>query len=451
MNNSFEINYIRKCLALLEARLNWGDSSEWTSYDFEKLSAAIAEATGVTLSITTLKRLWGKLKYTNIPTTTTLNTLAKFAGYHDWRDFKNQVPLEQADRVHTETTAQPNAQTEATIPIPQWHTGTLPATSPEREALPAKPARKWAWWLLGLLPVAAGIYLLLISNDKPGSPVNPNDYSFSSNKIMRSGVPNSVIFNYNATAATDSVFISQSWDIRRKVAVPRQEKTYSAIYYTPGYFRAKLIVGKQIVKEHDLMITSNGWLATLGNEDAVPLYFRKDQVEKNGEVAVDEKLLTQYHIPLQPEPPVLRFFNVRDMGEMKTDQFIFETTLKSDFHEGTAACQRVEILILGKNDIIAIPLCAKGCVGDLTLYAAGATVKSRDADLSKFGCDLDQWVTLRVEVKDRHMQFIVNGQTAYALTFPNAVTDIVGLQYRFNGTGAVKDTRFIKGDHVISF
>ena len=68
MNNSFEINYIRKCLRLVETRLNWGASSEWSSYDFEKLSIAIAEATGVTLSITTLKRLWGKLKYTNIPT-----------------------------------------------------------------------------------------------------------------------------------------------------------------------------------------------------------------------------------------------------------------------------------------------------------------------------------------------------------------------------------------------
>jgi len=476
MNNSFEINYIRKCLALLETRLNWGDSSEWTSYDFEKLSAAIAESTGVTLSITTLKRLWGKLKYNNIPTTTTLNTLAQFAGYSDWRDFKRQVPLEPGDiaagggmeatdgvqgynggqtagteqaikRIEAPDEAA-TAQTEALVPKPQQQAGTTRATSPEG---PIKNTRKWAWWLLGLLPAAAALYLLLIANGKPGSPVNPNDYSFSSNKIRSTGVPNSVIFNYNAAAAKDSVFISQSWDIRRKVAVPRQEKTYSAIYYTPGYFRAKLMVGKQIVKEHDLMIASNGWLATMGNDEGVPLYFKKEEVEKHGEVMVDEKLLSQYHIALQPKPPVLRFFYVQDMGDLKSDQFIFETTLKSDFNEGTAACQRVEILILGKEDIIAIPLCAKGCVGDLALYAAGTTVHSRDADLSGFGCDLDRWVTLRVEAKDGHMQFIVNGQTAYALTLPGKATDIVGLQYRFNGTGAVKDTRFIKGDKVIHF
>lgn len=289
MNNSFEINYIRKCLALVEARLNWGPGSEWTSYDFEKLSTAIAEATGVTLSITTLKRLWGKLKYTNIPTTTTLNTLAKFAGYDDWREFKKLVPLEQGDmESHIDMSLQPTEATAQTpqpappLPIPQRHAGTTSPTSPEGVTHHTKTPRKWAYWLLGLLPLAALSYLLLTSNGKPGSPINPNDYSFSSNKIMRSGVPNSVIFNYDAKAAKDSVFISQSWDIRRKIAVPRQEKTYSAIYYTPGYFRAKLIVGKQIVKEHDLMIASNGWLATVGNDGAVPLYFRKDAVEKNG-------------------------------------------------------------------------------------------------------------------------------------------------------------------------
>ncbi|WPQ63248.1 hypothetical protein SIO70_00025 [Chitinophaga sancti] len=50
-------------MSLIETRLNWGKSSEWTNYDFEKLSVAIQDKTGVTLSVTTLKRLWGKLKY----------------------------------------------------------------------------------------------------------------------------------------------------------------------------------------------------------------------------------------------------------------------------------------------------------------------------------------------------------------------------------------------------
>ncbi|MBS0027517.1 hypothetical protein ACTJJ0_19925 [Chitinophaga sp. 22321] len=455
MNNSFEINYIRRCLALVETRLNWGDSSQWASYDFEKLSIAIEEATGVTLSVTTLKRLWGKLKYTNIPTTTTLNTLAKFAGYADWREFKRQVSLdnergsmdERADSIMTPVAAEQNADTFA---APAAVTSSLPAVAPVPAAI-VTTRRKWPYWLLALLPTGILLYLLLISNDRPGSPVNPAHFSFSSNKIMSTGVPNSVIFSYNASAAgKDSVFIAQSWDIRRKIPVPPQEHTYSAIYYEPGYYRAKLMLGKQIVKEHDLMIASDGWLALLENENGVPLYFKKNEVAKNGELTVDESLLSRYHISLQPAPPALRFFNVQDFGGIKNDHFIFETTVKSNYHEGTAACQRLEILILCKNDLITIPLCAKGCVGDLGLYAAGAGARSRDADLSGFGCNLDEWVTLRVEAKDRHIRFLVNGKEAYALNFPNAPTDIVGLQYRFQGAGSVKDTRFIKDGKVIA-
>lgn len=40
------------------------------------------------------------------------------------------------------------------------------------------------------------------------------------------------------------------------------------------------------------------------------------------------------------------------------------------------------------------------------------------------------------------MQFLVNNKKAYEAVFPHAPTGIVGVQYRFNGVGAVKDTWF---------
>lgn len=413
MNNSLEINYIKQCLALIETRLNWGASDGWTTYDFEKLSEVIQERTGVALSVTTLKRLWGKLKYDNIPATTTLNTLAKFAGYEDWREFKQQV---QPGRVEV-------------------------SPPPKRQF-----NLKWLYGLFGLLPLGAILYLALLSNR---TSVNSADYTFSSNKTVTEGVPNSVVFNYNATAAgKDSVFISQTWDLRRKAAVPANGKAYSAIYYTPGYFRAKLIIGDQVVKEHDLMISSGGWMALIEQKDNVPLYFKKEEFLKDSGVVVNEALLSAYHLPLQPSPPTLKIYNVQDLG-IKNDDFTFETTLKSAYDQGAAACQRVEVLILCKGDVVIIPLCAKGCVGDLYLVTPGVLVKSSEADLSKFGCDLGQWVTLKVEAKDKKMRFFVNGEVAYTVTGLDAPTDIVGLQYRFNGTGAIKDTRFAKGNKVI--
>ncbi len=80
--------YISKARALIESRIGWGKSDQWTNQDFLALSEKIREQTGVTLSHVTLKRIWGKVRYDSLPNPHTLDTLARFAGYENWRDLK---------------------------------------------------------------------------------------------------------------------------------------------------------------------------------------------------------------------------------------------------------------------------------------------------------------------------------------------------------------------------
>ena len=474
MENNLETDYIQRCLKLAEIRFDRGTHSEWSSYDFEKLSEAIHEATGVVLSVTTLKRLWGKLSYTNTPAITTLNTLAQYAGYEDWGSFRRKLsagnnspvtPPSSADQITgtADATGANNKATGEQLPATahtltnseegnRTFTGTPVGVSGTTSAK-GKVSRsgKWPYWTLGLLSLAIILYVTLLSNGRSKqASMDPAAYQFSSNKTVLTGVPNSVIFKYDARAAgDDTVFISQSWDISRKFAVPKDKREYSSIYYHPGYFRAKLIVGKQIVKEHDLMISSNGWLAAI-EQDEVPVYFNQKEFLKGHTVEVDKATMEAYNISLQPTIPRLQFYNVQDMGDLRTDNFSFETTVKSNFNLGSAACQRVQILILCKNDVFIIPLCAKGCVGDLNLYAGGKAMQSQNTDLSKFGRDMSQWVQLKVEAKDKHIRILVDGEEATAFTGEYEPSDIVGVQYRFEGPAAVKDTRFTKGDKVIT-
>lgn len=477
MENNLETDYIQRCLKLAEIRFDRGTNSEWSSYDFEKLSESIQEATGVVLSVTTLKRLWGKLSYTNTPAITTLNTLAQYAGYEDWGSFRRKLSAGiNSPAIQASTADQPTCIADMTgsngnaggepLSAASQSAGTLINSN---TALTGKPpevagtrsasakdkvthrSRKWPYWALGILSLAIILYVTLLSNGRSKqASMDPAAYQFSSNKTVLAGVPNSVIFKYDARAAgDDTVFISQSWDISRKFAVPKDKREYSSIYYHPGYFRAKLIVGKQIVKEHDLMISSNGWLAAI-EQGEVPVYFNQKEFLKGHTVEVDKATMEAYNISLQPAIPSLRFYNVQDMGDLRTDNFSFETTVKSNFNQGSAACQRVQILILCKNDVFIIPLCAKGCVGDLNLYAGGKAMQSKNTDLSKFGRDMNQWVQLKVEAKDKHIRILVDGEEATAFTGAYDPSDIVGVQYRFEGPAAVKDTRFTKGDKVIT-
>jgi hypothetical protein len=418
---------IARCLSLIETRLAWGPSGQWVNYDFEKLSDAIHENTGVRLSVTTLKRIWGRLKYDSAPTLTTLNALAQFAGYSDWRTLKqNGEDVQEPVAVGG---AQPAVASGPTV---------------------VKRSVRY-YWLLLLIPFGLLGYALIPAKKHAASyTIDSTRFSFRADKMITEGVPNSVVFHYNAQASpTDSIYIAQTWDITRKKLVSKNKKEHSTIYYYPGYFRAKLIVDTVVVKTHDLWITSGGWLC-LAEDDVVPLYFRKEECVKPDRVEVNAEILRKYNLSLHPKAPRIRMFNQRDLGDLMSDNFVFETTIKSDFNQGTNVCQPVQVLIQCKDDIIIIPFSAKPCIGDLFLAFCGSFTTSKEADLSKFGADLTQWTKLRIETINRHATIYVNDQKAYSLTFPNEPTGIVGLQYRFNGVGAVKDTRFESRGRVIA-
>lgn len=426
-----EAFHIKKCLQLIEARLNWGPGQNWANYDFEKLSSAIEDKTHVVLSITTLKRIWGKVKYDHSPTLTTLNALARFLDYEDWRSFTKSLNVKEEQS--------PKNENEKIIEAK--------ATRQKKKFKIAIPV------YLGLIFLLFLISFMIFSAKKDSVlPKQSNThYQFKADKVISEGVPNSVVFTYDASSAnTDSIFIVQTWDITRKTLVSRENNKHSAIYYYPGFFRTKLIADGNIVKTHDLQITSDGWLC-LAEKQPIPLYFKKEEYVKKDRVEIDKDVLKKYNLSLNPDPPRIRFFNQNDLGDLMNDNFVFETTLKNEFSGESNPCQYIEVLIQCKDDIIIIPLSAKACVGDLLLYFAGKQVTSKEADLSKFGCDLNQWTNLKVESKNRNVRIYVNNQQAYSLTFDHQPTGIVGFQYRFNGIGAIKNTKIADEKKTFNF
>src|SRR5689334_14023175 len=79
-----------KCRQMIAEKLSWPPADEWRNYEFTELSEKILETTGVGLSTTTLKRLFGKVQYNNLPSSSTLNALARYLGYDSWMHFKAQ-------------------------------------------------------------------------------------------------------------------------------------------------------------------------------------------------------------------------------------------------------------------------------------------------------------------------------------------------------------------------
>ena len=68
--------YLEIARKKLEQKLGWGSVEQWSSEDFQTLSEAILASTDLSLSVTTLKRLVGRVNYNATPHPTTLNAVA---------------------------------------------------------------------------------------------------------------------------------------------------------------------------------------------------------------------------------------------------------------------------------------------------------------------------------------------------------------------------------------
>lgn len=483
MKKNTDEAYIILCCQLIEAQLNWGTSAGWTNQDFENLSEKIREATSVMLSATTLKRIWGRVKYDSAPTVTTLNTLAQFAGFENWRRFLQEkatgvVPQEKATGVAPQENAtgvapqenasgvvpQENAsgvapqekasgvtpqekasgvtpQEKASGVVPQQPQG-APSAATDRQHATSSPKKQTYIWIA----LAAGIIIITsilgfnyIRGKKMPKPVNTEQYQFSSRKMVTEGVPNTVIFDYNATSAPeDSVFIQQNWDPSKRVQVSRQQHQSTSVYYYPGHFQAKLVVSDQVVKEHSLLIKTKGWLPMI-EQTPVPVYFTEAGARSGDELGLSIAQIRDKNIPLQPEAPWVRYSNVGNWEPLTTSRFRFEAELKNDFGEGSAVCRHTHVYLLCEGGAIIIPLAAKGCISDMNLMLPRQFVSGKTSDLSGLGVNFDQWVKLRCESLNGQIRIFINDTLAFQTAMPGEGLNISGINFRFQGTGRIRN------------
>lgn len=403
-----EINELRRCKALIEDKLSWGQADGWQTADFENLSELILKETGVSLSTSTLRRIWGRTAYNHLPSATTLNTLARFAGSGDWRAFVKQDSFVAAESI----------QAEPPIIVPQ---------------------KKQIWKRLAWIATAMVVLILAgtLAFDKGEPQLEKSSYSFESHSVAR-GIPNSVIFTYDASASpTDSVFIQQSWDDTKRALVDKNLHKHTSIYYEPGCYQAKLVIGDQVVQQHKLVVGTDGWSALI-EQPKMPVYLKGEEFLHQGSIGVSLRTIEQKNIALQPEPPLIKYFNVGNFDPVALSDFLFSTEIKNEYSEGAGACQLAYISLLTDDTPILIPLSAKGCVSALNLMSVDDFVSGKKADLSALGVDFSDWVRVSCKASGGKIGYKINDQQAFEFAVPNRPIRIVGIAFGFRGSGSVR-------------
>lgn len=406
-------------LQLIEQKLDWGTSDTWLTKDFENLSQRIFEETSVSLSMSTLRRVWGKVTSTHLPSGTTLDTLAKFAGFADWRSFlKQQAPANNVSEVSS------------SVPI-----------------LTAKPLKyRKAVLLLVLLFLIISLVgsITFKKFQSVSKSANSGGYRFSS-KPLTHDLPNSVIFTYDARVApTDCVFVQQSWNPGTRIAVDKTLHEYTSIYYEPGSFQAKLLVGNQIVKEQPLLISTNGWCGLIANQP-VPVYLKPSEFLERACISLPISKIKEKNIALQPQPPVVKYYNVGNFDPVPVTSFSFSADVKNEYQEEAGACGMSYVALITDGVPIEIPLSAVGCVSELNLFNGKDMISGKKADLSCFGVDFSDWIRVRCKSTKDKLQYFINDKLVYASPLPKKEEQVVGLGFGFQGTGSVRNIHLTNG------
>lgn len=307
--------------------------------------------------------------------------LARFAGFENWRAYTRQGKVSEI----------------------------APGTV---EVLTDKTKVKSGWWLIITFIIISVVTISLAGKyvKKASAPaITMAAYFFSSRSVTRS-IPNSVIFNYNATSAlTDSVFIQQSWDDSRRTQVSRNSHQHTSVYYRPGFYKAKLVVSETIVKESPLLIPTKDWLGLI-EQQPIPVYFRKEEFVNKDRIELPLKFIQQKNIHTAPQPPITEFYNAGNFNPVPLKDFSYSVMVKNNYHEGAAACQFINIILITYD----VPIIKVTC-------------RSAPAKI----------------------EYYLNDKLVYVSLQPSKIVNIVGVGYLFQGTGSIKKIELRSADKMI--
>jgi hypothetical protein len=248
------------------------------------------------------------------------------------------------------------------------------------------------------------------------------------------------VFNYDISKINfDSAFIQQDWDKRRRKKILKENHFHNCIYYYPGYYTAKLVINDQVVKEHPLFITTQGWMAVYKKtfEQEIPVYLKNIDLTKDNRLYVSVDDLEANKID-NDKDFFIGLYNARDFGEVYCDSFCFETEVKNDPKDGGLTCQYAAITVEAEAGQMTASFSEKGCTSQLLLSFGDVYIDGSKDDLSAFGTDLNEWRKISYKVVNKNVRIFVDEKEIHHLKFKRDIGKIISISYHFYGCGAVR-------------
>lgn len=409
-----QLPYINHCKKRIEDELDWSHAStEWKQRDYLNLIELLEDKTGISLSLSTVKRIWQQ-NYNGTPHPSTLDALAQFLDYKDWLSFQ------EAEKLHIQGTV------------------TLPAPLRQR-VIPRPKSRLFGIILALTIGIAIWYILANQDNSSKGILLAKQTVPFTAQNSKTSGLPNTVIFNFDLSAVeADSFFIQQSWNPENRERINRDDSVLTSIYYYPGVHTAKLIANDSIISETTVEVYSPKWIAAVrdGEKDLIPTYLSLPRSQKHPLLSISKSQLLAQHIEIQ-KGMILNYVLVDDFEEkVSGDDFTLSLKIKADSLMNLT-CPIMGIVIIGEKETHAITLIEKGCVHRAFTKFGEVAHNGRNTDLSSLGTNPYAWQSLNVTVEEKQAKVFLQEDLVLDMSYQNSIGPIVGFNIYFTGLGQI--------------
>lgn len=418
MNNNY---HLEKCTQLIEKKLNAGSSIDWIDYNYTKLHDQILEATRVSISVRTLKRIFrGNDNYD--PQMATKNAMVQYLGFNDWTHFVK----ENFQKGTAAQLAEPASR---------------PAAAPDI-ALSGQKKRQLRW-------IAGGAALLIAVLVAGILFFNRSSVTFNV-KNTSGHVPLTTAISYDLSKLNyKNAFIDFGSGGEYKLLLSqRGELAYQ--YKTPNFFKIRMIADGRTVAHTTVDVHTNGWVCYVGNNDAnAQVVSDRTQFTNDTSLYFSPAAISTLNVNVKKEFWV-DYRNIRNF-HVDGDEMTVEFRLRNSQDMGGFDCFDTSLEFTGENGRGRFKFVKPGCTQYADTEFGDTQLTGNFHNLSSLGIDLSKWTVVRIETSHKTSKVYINNVFKFKTAYNTPIGNIRGFFCRFKGSGQLDFIRVYNTSHQLVY
>lgn len=414
--NLTEKDLLEKCKKDIEIKLNWSQESTPKQRDFEFLLDLIEEKSKISISLSTIKRIWEK-ESNIMPQISTLNALAIFLDYSDWLHFKKEHLIN---------------------------------LSVSNDVIVKRKSKKTLLFILFgvvLLIVISSFYIYkskIISNNKFADNISikvilPTDKQLPQHVILKYEIKDTSLTDYYIKPFYNPAYLFKLDKAKNQIEFP---------YAYPGCYTINVISESHIVRIFKVKIATSGWISAIF-KSVKNIYFSENELIENGELVIKEEFFAKKkeHIDSLFHSG---FYFVDKLPNINGDNFVFEARIKC-LKTPIELPNNINIGFRNENFNSSFPLIFKKTMYDAECKFGNTVFKNNNNVLNPLICNIYEWQKIRFEVRNGNFKIFVNDEMKYQNIYFEKAGKLEGFCFIFPGLGAVDYVRLYNLENKIIY